>query len=147
MYDSCILLTIYRRHLSAARKMTTATGNSAPAPMWVEGTVNGTYIRRSLQTESWERAQELVLEIESADDPKKPPAEKEEAITIQQAVDEYLADAKARDLAESMLAKLDTIFRKQLLDWARSEAISVNQFAEMFNVYQSAKNLRRMYAG
>jgi len=32
--------------------------------MWVEGTANETYIRRSLQTASWERAQGLALEIE-----------------------------------------------------------------------------------
>jgi len=36
-------------------------------------------------------------------------------------VNEYLADAKARDLAESTLSKLETIFRKQFLGWAESD--------------------------
>jgi integrase len=49
------------------------------------------------------------------------PAKKEDPVTIQQAVDEYLADAKARDLAESTLDKLETIFRKQFLAWAKAE--------------------------
>jgi hypothetical protein len=28
-------------------------------PLWVEGTANGTYIRRTLKTDSWERATDL----------------------------------------------------------------------------------------
>jgi len=119
------MLTLYRRHLKRCSKKDDRYWKRCSCPMWVEGTVNGTYIRHSLQTASWERAQGLALEIESADDPKAPPAKKEEAITIQQAVDEYLEDAKARDLAESTLAKLDTIFRKQLLGWARSEGYTL----------------------
>jgi integrase/recombinase XerD len=119
------MLTLYRRHLKRCSKKDDRYWKRCSCPMWVEGTANGTYIRHSLQTASWERAQGLALEIESADDPKAPPAKKEEAITIQQAVDEYLADAKARDLAESTLAKLDTIFRKQLLGWARSEGYTL----------------------
>ncbi len=93
--------------------------------MWVEGTASGTYIRRSLKTASWERAQGLALDIESADDPKSPPAKKEESVSLQQAVREYLADAKARELAESTLSKLDTIFEKQFLAWARGEGYTL----------------------
>ncbi|WP_260705897.1 tyrosine-type recombinase/integrase [Edaphobacter flagellatus] len=93
--------------------------------MWVEGTVNNTYIRRSLHTASWERAQGLAQEIESADDPKAPPPVKEAPTTLQQAVDEYLADAKARELADSTLAKLETIFKKQFLSWAKAEGYTL----------------------
>ena len=92
--------------------------------MWVEGTVNETYIRRSLHTASWERAQGLAQEIESADDPKAPP-KKEEPVTLEKAVKEYLADAKARDLAESTLSKLTTIFEKQFLTWAKAEGYTL----------------------
>jgi integrase len=115
------MLTLYRRHLKRCSKADDRYWKRCTCPMWVEGTANGTYIRRSLQTASWERAQGLALEIESADDPKAVPAKKEDPVTIQQAVDEYLADAKARDLAESTLDKLETIFRKQFLAWAKAE--------------------------
>jgi len=50
--------------------------------MWVEGTANGTYIRRSLKTASWERAQKFALEIESANDSKVSPAVKEESVSL-----------------------------------------------------------------
>jgi integrase/recombinase XerD len=119
------MLTLYRRHLKRCSKKDDRYWKRCTCPMWVEGTVNGTYIRRSLQTASWERAQGLALEIESANDPKVQPEKKEESISIQKAVDEYLADAKARDLAESTLAKLETIFRKQFLGWAKSEGYSL----------------------
>ena len=66
--------------------------------MWIEGTANGTYIRRSLKTGSWERATDLGRVIEDAEDPAATPERKDEPVTVVQAVTEYLADAKAREL-------------------------------------------------
>jgi integrase/recombinase XerD len=93
--------------------------------MWVEGTVQTGYLRKSLRTGSWERAQGLAQQIETADDPKTVPAKPEQPTTIQQAVGEYLADAKARDLAESTLYKLDLFFKKQFLTWAKAEGHTI----------------------
>jgi len=119
------MLTLYRRHLKRCSKVGDRYWKRCSCPMWVEGTANGTYVRRSLQTASWERAQLLAHEIEAAGDPKAAPAKKEEPVTIEQAVKEYLADARARDLADSTLSKLETIFRKQFLKWAKSEGYSL----------------------
>jgi len=88
--------------------------------MWVEGTLEGTYVRRSLKTSSWERAATKIRELEEAGDPAPPPP-KDEPVTVQQAVKEYLADAKARELSEATLSKLETIFRKQFLAWCKAE--------------------------
>lgn len=125
VYDSSIMLTLYLRHLKRCSKTEDRYWKRCSCPMWMEGTVNGSYIRRSLQTASWERAQNLAHQIEAADDPKAAPTKKEQPVTIQQAVNEYLADAKARDLAESTLSKLETIFRKQFLAWTRAEGYSL----------------------
>lgn len=46
-------------------------------------------------------------------------------LPLQKAVEEYLADAKARDLAESTLGKLTTIFEKQFLTWAKAEGYTL----------------------
>jgi len=89
--------------------------------MWVEGTVANNYLRHSLKTHSWERAQLLAQKIEVADDPAADPVKKEEPVTIQRAVEEYLADAKARELSEATLYKLNIIFDKQLLQWSKAE--------------------------
>jgi hypothetical protein len=87
--------------------------------MWVEGTVGGKYIRHSLNTKSWERAAGRCREMEAADDPR-PKEQVMPAITIEAAMDAYLKDARARGLGEATLAKLETIFRKQMLVWAKS---------------------------
>jgi integrase/recombinase XerD len=85
--------------------------------MWVEGTVGNAYVRRSLKTKSWERAQAECYRLDEARDPM-PEKPRPVGITIPDAVRAYLQDAKDRGLRESTLSKLDTIFRKQLLTWA-----------------------------
>jgi integrase/recombinase XerD len=87
--------------------------------MWAEGTVEGTYSRKSLKTKSWERAVLLTRNIEDAAVAK--PAQRNEPMTIAGAVGEYLADAKARELAEATLYKLEIQLRKQLLGWCKTE--------------------------
>jgi len=89
--------------------------------MRVEGTANGTYIRRTLKTGSWERATDLARVIEDAEDPATTPERKDEPVTIIQAVTEYLADAKARELSVATVYKLDIFFRKQFLAWCKAE--------------------------
>jgi hypothetical protein len=89
--------------------------------MWVEGTANGEYIRRSLKTRSWERAAERARTIEDADDPHTMLERKDEPVTIEQAITDYLADAKARELSEATLYKLDIFFRKQCSAHCKAE--------------------------
>ncbi len=89
--------------------------------MWIEGTANGTYIRRTLKTGSWERATDLARMFEDADDPATAPERRDESLTIIQAVTEYLADAKARELSAATVYKLDIFFRKQFLAWCQAE--------------------------
>jgi integrase/recombinase XerD len=76
------MLTLYRRHLKRCSKADDRYWKRCSCPMWVEGTANGTYIRRSLKTASWERAQKFALEIESANDSKVSPAVKEESVSL-----------------------------------------------------------------
>jgi integrase/recombinase XerD len=90
--------------------------------MWVEGTTNGTYIRRSLKTGSWERAVDLSRIIEEADKPAETPERRDQPVTVAQAVTEYLADARARELSDATLYKLDIFFRKQFLSWCKAES-------------------------
>ena len=98
------MLTLYRRHLKGCPKTADRFYKRCSCPMWVEGTANETYIRRSLKTGSWERAVTLARTIEASDDPAATPERKEQPVTIVQAVTEYLADAKARELSDATLA-------------------------------------------
>ena len=91
--------------------------------MWVEGTVGHAYVRRSLKTKSWERAQAECIRLEQARDPS-PEKPRPVGVTIPDAVRAYLQDAKDRGLRESTLSKLNTIFRKQFLTWAAKRRFS-----------------------
>jgi integrase/recombinase XerD len=102
------MLTLYRRHLKGCSKATDRFYKRCACPMWVEGTANGTYVRRSMKTASWERATVLARIIEDSDNAAKTPERKDEPVTIVKAVTEYLADAKARELADATLYKLET---------------------------------------
>ena len=115
------MLTLYRRHLKGCSKASDRFYKRCTCPMWVEGTTNETYVRRSLKTGSWERAQALARVIEEADDPTSTPERKAEPVSVAQAVTEYLADAKARELSEATIYKLDIFFRKQFLTWCKAE--------------------------
>ncbi len=115
------MLTLYRRHLKGCPKASDRFYKRCSCPMWVEGTANGTYLRRSLKTASWERATELSRIIEESDKPAETPERKDAPVTIVQAVTEYLADAKARELADATLYKLKIQLEKQFLGWCKAE--------------------------
>jgi integrase/recombinase XerD len=115
------MMTLYRRHLKHCSKAPDRFYKRCSCPMWIEGTVSGSYLRRSLKTASWERAALLAREIEESDKPAGPLERKDEPITIVKAVAEYLADAKARELADATLYKLRIQLEKQLLTWCKSE--------------------------
>jgi integrase/recombinase XerD len=115
------MLTVYRRHNPALCKSTDRYYKRCTCPTWVEGMVGDKYVRHSLKTRSWERAVAKVRKMDATEDPTPVPAKKDEPVTIERAVNEYLADAKARELGEATLYKLNIIFRKQLLAWSKAE--------------------------
>jgi hypothetical protein len=60
--------------------------------------VGDKYVRHSLKTRSWERAVAKARTMDATEDPTPAPAKKDEPVTIERAVNEYLADAKACEL-------------------------------------------------
>jgi len=76
--------------------------------------VDGHFLRKSAKTRSWEKAQLVARDLERGSDWQEPEVAR---ITIDQAVDTYLTDAKSRELAPTTLSKLETIFRRQFLSW------------------------------
>ena len=118
------MLTVHRRHNPALCKSTDRYYKRCTCPTWVEGTVGGKDVRLSLKTHSWERAVAKVRKMDATEDPTPAPTKKDEPFTIEKAVNEYLSDAKARELGEATLYKLNIIFRKQLLAWSKPKATS-----------------------
>jgi len=112
------MLSVYTRHSNDCSKKDDINWRRCRCPKWINGTLDGRFIRRTAKTRSWEKAEELKRAWEVAASPKKL-----EAVTLEEAVEAYLADAKARELRPATLYKLQIIFRKQFLAWAKDKGL------------------------
>jgi len=112
------MLSVYARHSNDCPKKADINWKRCRCPKWINGSLGGQFIRRTANTRSWEKAEDLKRAWEEAASPKKI-----EPVTIEEAVDAYLADAKARELRDSTLYKLKIIFQKQFLAWAKDKGL------------------------
>ena len=112
------MLTTYRRHRrSCEHRSEGRKYRRCRCPIWVDGTLDGREIRKSLGIINWEKAQALVREweAEGADESEGP-------ISIETALTRFLADCQARSLSLSTLRKYRTTL-DQLLDHANRKGL------------------------
>jgi integrase/recombinase XerD len=86
--------------------------------MWVEGTINTQYIRRSLKTTSWIRASDSVSKMEETGKDIRAV----EKVTADQAVKAFLDDAAARELKPSSIRKVRGFLEREFLPWLSAES-------------------------
>ncbi|MDQ6759373.1 MAG: hypothetical protein M3Z32_05830 [Acidobacteriota bacterium] len=110
------MLSVHTRHSTHCPKNDNINWKRCRCPNWINGTLNGQFIRKTAKTRSWEQAEELVRE--EASSPKNI-----EPITIEEAVQAYLIDAKARELRPATLYKLEIIFHTQENRLAKSASL------------------------
>jgi len=110
------MLTLFRRHLKSCPH-TSRTYRRCQCPIHVEGSLGGEIIRRGLDLTAWSAASNLISQWNAAGEIGAAPAE---PTLIDVAVTKYLDDARARRLADATIAKLTTIFEKQMLAWAKA---------------------------
>jgi integrase len=118
------MLRTYRRHLASCRQK--AKGRQAKncsCPIWVDGTLNGRRILKSLDTANLEIAADRVLELEANDG--------EEAVSVDKAVDAFLK-------ANAQLASIHT-YKQVLLPFQTfcfGKAISKIRAVTLADLYQ-----------
>lgn len=104
------MLTTYRRHVAVCPH-TSRRYRRCTCPIWVQGTLAGDAVRRSLDLTSWEAATNLVRDWEAAgrigETRKRSPS-------ITDAVDQYLADCEAR-LKPPSVKKYRTLLKNHFL--------------------------------
>ncbi len=134
------MLVLYRRHGRKCRH-TGREYRRCSCAIWVDGTVGGREIRRTLKTRNWQRAQALVRKMEAED---KEPTER---ITVDKACQSFLDDAKARGLRAPSIEKYGPLFQR-LKDFAASEGIKyLNQFdVETLRKFRATWNLQNYSA-
>jgi integrase/recombinase XerD len=111
------VLRIYRRHSSDCR-FSSERYRRCQCPIYVEGTLGGDSIRKSLNQTSWEAASELVAAWTAAGEIGKVKIEIPE---ISDAVSRFLNDAQARHLGWQTIRKYRHFLVKRLLPWCESK--------------------------
>ena len=92
----------------------------AACPIWVQGSLRGECIRKSLNLRSWEAASELVRGWEASG---MIGVVKPDLPTVAEAVTKFFADATARQLSKSTISKQKNVLEKRLLSWCSKEGI------------------------
>lgn len=99
------MLSIYRRHKTTCKFAADRVSKKCRCALWADGVIEGKHIRRSLKTRSFERAQQLIREIEDGTKPTEQP----KSISIKDALDAFVADCESRKLAPKTLSKYRTL--------------------------------------
>ncbi|HEX4605894.1 MAG TPA: hypothetical protein VH724_17965 [Candidatus Angelobacter sp.] len=115
------MLHLYTRHLGKCAHSGDAHWRRCHCPKWIRGVLlNGTKIRRSTQTGSWEAAEKLARELETEIDPEREKLEARREFTLREAVETFLGDQKARGLGKETQKKYRGFLERQFLVWADS---------------------------
>ena len=109
------MLTLFRRHLkTCAHRSEGRTYRRCHCPIWADGLAGESDIRVSLKTKDWERAQGIVRQWEA----EGRSVGQSKPVTVEQAAENFLADVKARQLAEATIYKYNLLLRG-LKDFSR----------------------------
>jgi len=147
------MLTIYRRHRKNC--LHHAQGRAyrrCQCPIWCDGILAGAEVRESLKLRDWQRAQEMIRTWE-ADDRR---TAKQEAMTLDGAWKDFLADIEARKLTDSTIRKYK-LLKRQMEEFAKERGLrfltefdlpAVSQFRASWKdgPRSSAKKLERLRA-
>jgi integrase/recombinase XerD len=91
------MLNLYRRHLESCHHRARSAKKCA-CPIWVQGTLRGEIIRKSLDLQNWETAQKLIRDWEAG-------VKEQEVVLVPEACDRFWADCVARRLSDASLRK------------------------------------------
>jgi len=126
------MLTVYRRHrpeCNAYGKSRNARGSRScrtRCPLWVQGSLRGEYVRRSLNLNSWEAASDLVRSWEASGHIGVVRAE---IPTVREAVEKYLADGRGRNLSAESVKKLQDAVERLFLGFCTKERLPPSEAA------------------
>src|SRR3984893_9664422 len=117
------MLTTYRRHKKdCAHRAEGRKYRRCKCPIWVDGFLAGQEIRKSLNTDDWQKAQDDVREWEAKGALPLVIGAGDEPVTIEQAKTDFLADAEPRKLTPSSVYRYTMLFR-QVEQFTKSKGI------------------------
>jgi integrase/recombinase XerD len=109
------MLTLFRRHKkNCLHRSEGRDYRQCKCPISVEGLLGADYVRAALKTADWNRAQDTVREWEA----EQRIVGREAPVSITQAAESFIADARARHLAAQTVKKYEFLFAR-LKDFAK----------------------------
>jgi integrase/recombinase XerD len=116
------MLSLYRRHLKRCGHRV-RTYKKCTCPIWVQGTLHGKSVRKSLDIYNWDSAQKLVREWEGGT--------QSEVVMLSDAFDRFLDDCLARGVGPAQRAKYKLMFEDMRKVFkGRSVKLSADDLAE-----------------
>lgn len=151
-YDAFVL-RLYRRHRRSCRQRSERYRRCA-CPIYVEGTLRGESVKKSLDLTSWTAASDLIAKWNESGEIG---GVKPEIPTIVEAVEKFLADARARHIGWETARKYENLLHRRFLAWCDAKGyrllkqVGVDQLREFRaswtdGVNYAAKNLERLRA-
>ena len=98
------MLTIYRRHKGKCKHAADRISKLCRCALWAKGTLEGKPYQKSLKTRSFERAQQVIRDIEDGTIEAAP------AITLTHASKAFLADLQAQNRTSDTIRKYKLLF-------------------------------------
>ena len=113
------MLRIYRRHRAHCPHRSERYRRCS-CPIYVEGSLGGETVRKSLDQTSWEAASDLIAAWTASG---RIGVIRVDIPSITDAVDKFLEDAKARQLQPATIAKQTNLLEKRLLPWCEDKGL------------------------
>ena len=119
------MLRVSTRHYPPCRH-TDSAYRRCRCPKWINGTLaTGEFVRVSAKTRSWESAERKTRLMEINADPlRQSPPEPGLRIAIKDAVEAFLQDEEARQLAKTTTCQSKTLFKQQLVHWVDANSLT-----------------------
>jgi integrase/recombinase XerD len=111
------MLNLWRRHLKSCPHTSTHF-RRCKCPVWVMGTFEGEFIRKSLNTTSWERGTAILREWDDSANI--------ETFDVGRAGERFLEDGKSRQLSTDTLNKYRLMFREMTAFFGKKDLRSIS---------------------
>jgi integrase/recombinase XerD len=113
------VLSVYTRHYPPCDH-TDIHHRRCRCPKWIQGLLDGKFVRVSANTRSWERAELKVREMEHVPSLEVP---LDEPVTTQKAIAEYIADEEARKVGPESLRKSKALLDREFGPWCKARKL------------------------
>lgn len=111
------LADLFRRHYPPCPH-TSRRYRRCNCPLWVQGSLGGEWIKKSLNLTSWEAASDLVTGWATSG---QVGVVRAEIPPLKEAIEKFIADAKAQQLNWETIRKYETFLDRRFLAWCETQ--------------------------